>query len=138
MPSSVTPAGIFAFGSMTINLPAGATTCGGVAGNCTLASINVFAAQPHMHHLGTKMQFEHGTERFDVQVVYQRDPWVSSAGSPSTTGSMNLQQGEFGRRHCTYDNTTDHDVSYGESTTNEMCYFVLFYTPFDKLNGCVN
>lgn len=136
-PSSVTPAGIFAFGSMTINLPAGANNMQ-VTSSCNLPlNMNVFAAQPHMHYLGTKLQFELGPSDSSSQVVYQRNPW-QFGGQPIDNWVTNLQQGQFGRVTCTYDNTTDHDVSYGESTTNEMCYLVLFYTPFDKLNGCVN
>src|SRR5262249_5108351 len=74
-PTSVTPAGIFALGSMTINLPAGASNAQ-VTSSCMLPkTMNVFAVQPHMHYLGTKLQFELGSAQDSAQMVYQRNPW---------------------------------------------------------------
>lgn len=135
--TAVTPAGIFAFGSMAINLPAGGTGLQ-VTSSCTLPlNLNVFAAQPHMHKLGTKLTFELGDSSAASKVVYQRDPW-QFGGQPIDNWTSALKQGQFGKVTCTYDNTTNAAVTYGESTTNEMCYLVLFYTPFDRLNGCVN
>ena len=74
--TTVTPAGIYAVGSMGINLPPGVTTT--VASpHCTLGKqYNVFAVQPHMHQLGTKIVFQHGTSEATMQPAYQRDPWV--------------------------------------------------------------
>jgi len=136
-PTAVTPAGIFAFGSMSIDLKAGAANQQ-VTSSCALPlDLNVFAAQPHMHKLGTKLTFELGDDNSASSVVYKRDPW-QFGGQPIDNWVTNLKKGQMGKVTCTYDNTTDHDVSYGESTTNEMCYLVLFYTPFDRLNGCVN
>lgn len=135
--SQVTPAGIFAFGSMNINLPAGATGVQ-LGSSCNLPkSMNVFAAQPHMHNLGTKLTFELGSDAQSATTVYQRSPW-SFGAQPIDDWSMALRQGQFARATCTFDNTTDHSVTYGESTSNEMCYLVLFYTPFDRLGACLN
>lgn len=135
--TAVTPAGIFAFGSMTIDLPAGVKGKQ-ITSSCTLPqNLNVFAAQPHMHKLGTKLEFELGSSEATAQVVYKRDPW-QFGGQPIDNWINGMTSGQFGKVTCTYDNTTDHDVSYGESTNDEMCYLVLFYTPFDRLNGCVN
>jgi hypothetical protein len=68
---------------------------------------------------------------------YQRDPWVFGV-QPIDQVTMTLNPGDFVGATCTYDNTTSDAVVYGESTTNEMCFFVLFYTPFDHLDGCLN
>lgn len=136
-PTTVTPAGIFAIGSMTIDLPAHSTGKQ-ITSQCNLPlNMNVFAAQPHMHYLGTKLELELGTSDATKQVVYGRDPW-QFGGQPIDNWVSSMTTGQFAKVTCTYDNTTDHDVMYGESTTNEMCYLVLFYTPFDRLNGCVN
>ncbi|MCU1283538.1 MAG: hypothetical protein JWM53_7084 [bacterium] len=135
--TAVTPAGIYAVGSMNINLPAGATTT--VASpHCTLGKqYNVFAVQPHMHQLGTKIAFQHGATESTMQTAFQRDPWVFGV-QPIEQVAMTLNAGDFVGATCTYDNTTGAPVTYGESTKNEMCFFVLFYTPFDHLNGCLN
>ena len=136
-PTQVTPAGIYALGSMGIHLPAGATTTVS-SPHCTLTKqYNVFAVQPHMHKLGTKIAFSHGTSESSMQVAYQRDPWVFGV-QPIDQMQMTLNAGDFVGASCTFDNTTGSDVTYGESTTNEMCFFVVFYTPFDHLNGCLN
>ncbi len=136
--TKVTPAGIYALGSMQISLPAGASAVTVASPTCTLAKqYNVFAVQPHMHQLGTKIAFLHGTSAAAMQTAYQRDPWVFGV-QPIDPVQMTLDAGDLVSATCTYDNTTASAVSYGESTKNEMCYFVLFYTPFDHLDGCVN
>jgi hypothetical protein len=136
--TTITPAGIYALGSMNINLPANSNGVTITSPSCTLSKqYNVFAVQPHMHQLGTSIVFRHGASAATMQTAYQRVPWVFGA-QPIDTFSMALQTGELVNATCTYDNTTANAVSYGESTKNEMCYFVLFYTPFDHLNGCVN
>lgn len=135
--TQVTPAGIFAIGSMAINLPAGASGVN-VVSSCKLPkTMNVFAVQPHMHLLGQKITFELGADENSAQMAYQRNPWQFGA-QPIDNFQNAMTPGEFARVTCTFDNTTDHDVTYGESTTNEMCYFILFYTPFDHLDGCIN
>lgn len=136
-PTAVTPAGIFAFGSMSIDLPAGKSGIQ-VTSSCNLPlDLNVFAAQPHMHKLGTSLTFELGDDDKNATMAYQRNPW-QFGGQPIDNWVTQLKKGQFGKVTCTYDNTTTNDVMYGESTSDEMCYLVLFYTPFDRLNGCVN
>lgn len=135
--AKVTPAGIFALGSMNINLPAGSQ---GVKINsqCALPKkLNVFAVQPHMHKLGTKITMERGQDPASMQTIFKRDPWVFGA-QPIEPFSMNLNSGDYVGTTCTFNNTTSKPVMYGESTLDEMCYFVLFYTPFDRLDGCID
>jgi hypothetical protein len=135
--ATVTPAGIYAVGSMAINLPAGASNVQIASPHCTLGKqYNVFAVQPHMHTLGTRIAFSTGASEAAMQPVYQRDPWVFGV-QPIDLFATTLNPGDYVGATCTYDNTTSQPVMYGESTKDEMCYFVLFYTPFDHLNGCI-
>jgi hypothetical protein len=39
---------------------------------------------------------------------------------------------------CHWNNPTNAPVTYGESSDNEMCYFVTFYYPYDHLDGCID
>lgn len=134
--NKITPAGIFALGSMNISLDPGATGVK-VGSACSLPKeLNVFAVQPHMHKLGTRISLQHGADEASAPVVYKRDPWVFGA-QPIDPLALKLKQGDFVSTTCTFDNTTSQPVTYGESTQNEMCYFVLFYTPFDRLGGCI-
>jgi hypothetical protein len=134
--TTVTPAGIFALGSMNINLPAGATGQQVTSTCMSPKTMNVFAVQPHMHKLGTKITLQHGADQ-TAPIIYKRDPWVFGA-QPIDMFPTTIQKNDFIGTQCTFDNTTGQAVTYGESTTNEMCYFVLFYTPFDTLGGCIN
>ncbi len=136
--SKVTPAGIYAVGSQEINLPPNSSNVTVSSPNCQLnKQLNVFAVQPHMHTLGTRILFQHGASATSMQTEYQRDPWVFGL-QPIDQLQMTLNAGDFVSASCTYDNNTTNTVSYGESTKDEMCYFVLFYTPFDHLDGCIN
>ncbi len=68
--------------------------------------------------------------------VYQRNPWVFGV-QPIDPFAATLHSGDYVGTTCTYDNPTAQAVTYGESTKNEMCYFILFYTPFDQIDGCI-
>lgn len=136
--TKVTAAGIYALGSMQIDLPA--KTHGIVVDSprCSLTRQHkVFAVQPHMHQLGTRITFQTGKSATAMTTAYQRDPWVFGV-QPIDPFALTLEAGDFVGATCAYDNDSDSAVAYGESTKNEMCYFVLFYTPFDHLDGCVN
>ncbi len=50
---------------------------------------------------------------------------------------MNLPAGTVTRVTCTYDNTLDQVVGYGESTKNEMCYFVGFAIDLPGQSACL-
>ena len=133
----ITPAGIFALGTMGIDLPAGATGVR-LGSQCALPKqLNVFAVQPHMHKLGRKITFERGSGPAALQEIYKRDPWEFGE-QPIDSFPMTLPAGEYVGTTCTFDNPGTRPVSYGESTMDEMCYFVLFYTPFDRLGGCID
>jgi hypothetical protein len=134
--ASVTPAGIYALGTMNINLPPGAHGVSLGAACPAPKAMDVFAVQPHMHQLGTRITLEQGADQASAKMVFQRDPWTFGA-QPIDLFGMSVHTGDFIRTTCTYDNTTSAPVVYGESTKNEMCYFVLFYTPFDHLDGCI-
>ena len=136
-PASLIPAGIFAVGSLNFTIPTGATGFD-VTGQCSVnhaTPLNVFALFPHMHRLGTAIQIEHGTTQADSQLVYRVDPW-SFGDQPMQMQTMTVNPGDFLKTTCTYDNTDGKPVSYGESSFDEMCFMVLFYTPFDHLGGC--
>jgi hypothetical protein len=136
--ATVTPAGIYAVGSMQINLPPLTNNVVVNSPHCQLArQYDVFAVQPHMHQLGTRIDFTTSGSEATMQTAYKRDPWVFGA-QPIDPVRLTLKAGDFVGASCTYDNSTGAAVAYGESSKNEMCYFVLFYTQFDHLDGCVN
>lgn len=107
-------------------------------GTCTLdAAQSVFAIFPHMHQLGTHFKTTltvGGTEvvlhdddyAFDHQAFIPFEPIALSAGDTIDT-------------ECTWQNTTPDTVGWGESSTSEMCFSILYRFPAQSGNGlCQN
>lgn len=95
------------------------------SGTCTVKTAQtLFALFPHMHVLGTHFKTSvtvGGVERvihdadyhFEEQSFYSIEPVTLSPGDKITT-------------ECTWFNTSDEMVEYGESTKTEMCYSILY------------
>ena len=61
---------------------------------------------------------------------------AAACGSDTGSGSS---QGDFVRVTCNYMNDLDQTVTFGESTTNEMCFFIGFATEAaGPLSGCID
>jgi hypothetical protein len=134
--SKVTPAGMYAFGNYNVDIPAGSSNVT-VPVSCNPGKqMNVFGVFPHMHKLGTKIELNRTPEGGAASTFYKVDPW-EFGNAPvemideqvSTTDTFDLT--------CTYANPTATDVGYGESSDDEMCFFVMFYYPYDHLDGCI-
>jgi hypothetical protein len=97
--------------------------------------IHIVAFWPHMHQLGTSMQaivnHKDGTKEkifdkpfdFNNQVHYFQ-PYDLAAGDTLTT-------------NCTFNNTTDRGIPFGESSDSEMCYLFTFAWPAHALENNV-
>jgi hypothetical protein len=97
-------------------------------GTCTAtARQSVFALFPHMHQLGTHFKttlttggtpqvLHDAAYSFDEQAFLSFEPRVLEPGDTITT-------------ECTWNNTTGQTVTYGESSTTEMCYSILLRYP---------
>jgi hypothetical protein len=106
--------------------------------NCQIdREMNVFAVFPHMHQLGKHMVVETGAELAAMNETYRIDPWVFG-DQPFDEVEFTLPAGTHVRTTCTWDNDTNMDVTFGESTFNEMCFSVLFYYPFSDLVFCID
>jgi hypothetical protein len=125
-----TPAGIFGLNDEKVTIPPNSV---GFQQSmpCVLDKpLDVFAWFGHMHRLGTHLDVTRNGSplvdedwNFDVQ--------------PTTLQSFKLAQNDQLKLTCTYTNTGSTPVDFGESTTNEMCVAVFYYTTFDGLDGCV-
>jgi len=124
-----TPAGIYGLDDEKISIPANAA---GFQESmpCTIDKpLNIFAYFGHMHRLGTHLSITRNGSpfldedwNFDVQ--------------PTTAKALTLNPNDKLQLTCTYTNTTTNPVTFGESTKNEMCVAVFYYTKFDGLDGC--
>jgi hypothetical protein len=107
------------------------------AGTCTVKTdYKVFALFPHMHQLGRHMKTTltiGGVEQvindapydFEHQTVLQFDP-------------IQLRQGDTITSECTWMNPGTDVVGYGESSTTEMCYSILYRFPRGTDESCEN
>lgn len=113
-------------GPEDLALPPTQTTT--LTGTCTAQEDqHVFALFPHMHQLGTHFKttvttagtprvLHDAAYRFDEQPFLSFEPIALAAGDTITT-------------ECTWNNTTNTTVTYGESSTTEMCYSILLRYP---------
>ncbi|MCA9515882.1 MAG: hypothetical protein KC635_13140 [Myxococcales bacterium] len=133
---AATPVGWYAFGTSRIQLPAGQKT--EVRSLCAVdQGATVFAGGPHMHYLGKKSVLEVGPSKDALATTHVRDPYSFDRQSIDPL-PLELAEGELVQLTCTFDNRTDHTVTFGESSNDEMCYFVMFATGFEGIRTCRN
>ncbi len=134
----VEPVGLFAFGTTALSLAPNAL--GSSSHTCVIdetSDIKIFAALPHMHTLGTRLVFEHGPSEDALVERFRVDPWDFDQQVIEPL-DLTLKPGDVTRVTCEFDNTTDATVTFGESTFDEMCFFVTFATGApDLLDGCL-
>ena len=124
---------LFLPGPRNLSLPPLETSS--VSGTCTVkAAQSIFALFPHMHQFGTHFKttltiggaprvLHDAPYSFEHQEFISFDPIQLAAGDTITT-------------ECTWNNTTAATVTYGESSTTEMCYSILFRYPGDGDEFC--
>ena len=71
------------------------------------------------------MRFEVGPSAAQLREVYARDPFDFDDQHIDPL-PLAIPAGHTTRVTCTFDNFRDERVGYGESTFDEMCYFVGF------------
>jgi hypothetical protein len=126
-------------GTETINVPpqaagTAAATCNpGRKGMNANDPIHVLFSWPHMHKLGTHMKsvvnrkggaaetLYDGDFSFEFQVLYDT-PMLLNPGDTVTTT-------------CSYQNTTPNQVTFGQSTTQEMCFNFAYAWPAHSLDN---
>jgi len=130
------PIGIYAFGTTEIDLPPGEEVA--ISNDCELPKdVEIVAVLPHMHTLGTSMVFETGDDPDNLEETYRIDNW--SFEKQFVKGEiLNFPEGTHTRTTCNFFNSSEERVTFGESTYDEMCFFVTFIKgatrPFD---GCL-
>ncbi len=123
-------ADVLAFGTELISVPphAAATTTSCYTIPAALDGRSFFAAFPHMHQLGTSIGTElltDGGAPVDMGTIahwqFSEQPWL-----PITAYGT---AGDVIRTTCSWTNTGDSTVTFGQSTTDEMCYSFTAYYP---------
>ena len=123
------PAGIFGLDNHVIDLPpnSGETT---TRMSCKPGKeMNVFSMLGHMHKYGSSLEVFKNSESVFVQQWDFDD-------QPITPLRMRVMPEDELALECRHSNTTDRSIGYGESSDDEMCASVFYYTPYDRLAGC--
>ena len=124
---NLTQVGLLIAGTLDINIPphqSGFDVTGGCKAPFDMP--NVFATFPHMHQLGTNIDVSLTPQGSTKPNTLVNRAWdFGSQGVYPVTGSA--KAGDQVTVKCTYDNSTDGTVTFGEDTNNEMCIGVLFY-----------
>lgn len=122
---NVTPVTPWAIGSSEINLMP--RQSGKAQNVCTQTdAVEVLAVFPHMHQLGSKLTIEVGNSLHAMQPLYARDPF-NFDDQRMEKMKLKLSAGDMLRVTCEFkENPHDTPVTFGESSSDEMCFFVGF------------
>ncbi len=134
--TSKIPAGMYGLGSFTLEIPPNVTDYKVPVSCAPQREMNVFGVLPHMHKLGTKIELKRAPVGGSSAMFYKVDPW-EFGDQPLDMMNATISPGDQLDLTCTYTNRTSQAVKYGESSDEEMCFFILFYYPYDHIDGCV-
>lgn len=105
------------------------------------AGKKVFALTGHTHALGTGVEVsfakdaaDEGTPIYPLDQPFQWDEAPVIVYDPP----LEFAEGEGFRYRCSWFNSTDKKVGFGESATKEMCFFWAYYYPSEGYRMCVN
>ncbi len=123
-------ADILAFGTLNISVPphgASDRTCDLVF-PAELPAINIFSAGPHMHTYGAAISGRVTHTNGSKYDLASREPWSfdNQYWSPVST---TVAPGDTVTVRCAWNNPTLETVTFGEKTTDEMCYMFAAYWP---------
>ena len=118
-----------ATGTQYLQLPARQTTT--QIGHCTMTSdVTLIAVAPHMHRLGVHQKVFAETAAGEITLL--DTPFDLDSQSYRPLDSVKLARGERVRVECTYNNTTDETITYGDSALDEMCTAAVYRYPADN------
>ncbi len=130
----VNRAQLVAAGSLNINLPPNAMTA--ISGHCTLPTdVQIFGVLAHMHSMGIGFKASLSTG----ESLYNH-PFSGETQAFDSFAPLTWKQGTAFNVECDYYNSSDNKITYGELSTNEMCFGFAYYYPRIESQGllCLN
>ena len=108
-----------------------------------LEGSKIFALTGHTHALGKNVEIavsKDGSTPETPSLVYPGDLPYSWSEPPleQFDPPLEFHNGEGFQYRCTWLNTTDTTVGFGESATKEMCFFWAYYYPSQGYHMCIN
>jgi hypothetical protein len=92
------------------------------------ADTTIFAVLPHMHQLGIHMKVV-AESSVDGERVLHDAPYDFEAQLYYAVDPIRMAKGDRVRFECTWQNTTDRTVVFGDSSLDEMCAVGLYQYP---------
>jgi len=104
------------------------------------AGVNFFAITGHEHQYGTNVTVSVAANATDPGAsVYDVPNWLwSEPATVQATPPFQIPQNGGFRFTCDWDNTSDNQVSFGESANDEMCFFWAYYYPSQGAKVCMH
>jgi hypothetical protein len=128
-------AGVVVAGNLNISIPPLSSNVQ-ITGGCAsaLALPNVFAVFPHMHSLGTHITMSITKQGATSPQTLIDETWDFGSQGVYPASGVAAVGDQIGVT-CTYTNPSNQTVSFGESSTDEMCLGVLYYYPATKASS---
>jgi hypothetical protein len=103
-----------------------------------LSGVKFFAMTGHEHQLGTNVQIAMAANDTDPgKMVYDVPNWSWSEPKTEVFEAPFTVPDDSGFSFtCSWNNTTDQQVKFGESANNEMCFFWAYYYPSQGARVC--
>jgi len=105
-------------------------------GRCTVTAlqpVHLMTAAPHAHKLAVHMKFSVRKVTGQTIVMHDEPFKFGEQGTYGLTPEVILSTGDQVTTTCTFTNPTNRSVTFGESTTNEMCFNFAAYYPKGSL-----
>jgi hypothetical protein len=119
-------------GPLTLQIPRGQVT---QSGSCKFGSAaTIFSVAPHMHQLGVHAKVVAHRAIGGDQVLLDM-PYEFTHQLVYPIAQMQLAAGDSISVECTYLNTTDRTVSWGDSSLSEMCFASVGAYPSTNTGG---
>jgi len=125
------------FGTTNINIPPNATYSTGPLFQAGIAGTHFISVTTHQHRLGTGIQVWAGnpgdqTDQIADDMDWSTPSWKLIAPQFDFDGTNGLSF------QCSWTNTTDTAVGFGESAVDEMCFVGGYYYPSQGMNLCLD
>lgn len=130
--SATTLANFMFYGTTQVYIPAGQSVTTPWKFHSVPTGVKVFGLTGHTHAFGTNVEIEQSNSRTNegAPVYPPEGKTFDWAEAPIALFAPPLAfEGDGFRFRCSWNNTSDRDVSFGESANQEMCFFWAYYYP---------
>jgi hypothetical protein len=106
-------------------------------GTCSVSTtqpVHLLTASPHAHKYATRMKFRVKKRDGSEVIMHDHQFTFGEQGSYPLEPEVVVESGDTIYTTCVYSNDTNKNITFGESTTNEMCFNFAVYYPKGALS----